>query len=210
MGRFVDLTGKKFGKLVVLWRVENSPAGRTRWLCQCECRTLTRVIGQALIVGEQGCGLGTVSCGCHGQNCDRFVTHGATRNGQSPTYSTWAAMHARCRRPKNKCYDSYGGRGIQICERWYRFENFLADMGEKPLGMSIDRKDSNGNYTPDNCRWATATEQSRNRSMCTITDDRIAEACGRIEHGESQKAVALRMGVRPHTISHWAKIGGVR
>lgn len=90
--------------------------------------------------------------------------HGFARRGEkTATYKTWEAMIRRCTMPSQQSYPLYGGRGISVCERWLKFENFLADMGEKPAGMSIDRKDSAGNYEPENCRWATQKEQQRNR-----------------------------------------------
>ena len=96
------------------------------------------------------------------------TTHGHSRKrGEdrtaSPTYYIWAAMVARCTNPKNKDWRLYGGRGITVCERWLIFRNFLDDMGEKPDGLSIDRINNDGNYEPDNCRWATAVEQANNK-----------------------------------------------
>lgn len=81
----------------------------------------------------------------------------------SPTYSSWRAMLARCRQPNNNRFQYYGARGIQVCERWLSFENFLEDMGERPAGLSIDRIDVDGNYEPGNCRWATPLEQRHGR-----------------------------------------------
>jgi hypothetical protein len=93
-------------------------------------------------------------------------THGHTRRLDKPstkTYECWRGMRERCLNPRSKNFPQYGGRGIRVCERWQDFENFLADMGEKPVGTSIDRVDMNGNYELSNCRWVTSKDQARNR-----------------------------------------------
>lgn len=113
-------------------------------------------------------------------------------------------MLVRCGDPSDKGYPDYGGRGITVCERWrgpHGFENFLADMGERPPGMSIDRIDVNGNYEPSNCRWATATEQNRNKRSSLLNADLVREIHGRVEHGEGLVSVAQRMGIKPATVS---------
>ena len=90
--------------------------------------------------------------------------------GASPTYATWLSMKSRCNRPESHNYHLYGARGISICERWSDFVFFLADMGERPEGKTLDRIDPNGNYEKENCRWATTTEQSRNKRDSIVTE----------------------------------------
>lgn len=88
--------------------------------------------------------------------------HNTSKDGQSPTYKAWHSMKQRCLNPSHSAFDHYGGRGITVCERWLEFNLFLRDMGERPVGMSIDRINPDGNYEPANCRWATAKEQCNN------------------------------------------------
>ncbi|MHB8815449.1 MAG: hypothetical protein ACYDAE_19565 [Steroidobacteraceae bacterium] len=92
--------------------------------------------------------------------------HGMSRGSKDatpPTYLSWQRMKSRCLNPNDKDYRHYGGRGIRVCERWLKFENFLADMGERPAGTQLDRRENNGHYEPGNCRWITKKQNSRNR-----------------------------------------------
>lgn len=170
MGVFQDLSGRQFGLWkVIARRAENGPRNETMWCCVCACGTTRAVRARALKTGQ------SASCGCTNAIGERARTHGHSAGAKiTPTYHTWAGMKARCSNPKNSHFSSYGGRGIVVCERWQKFENFLADMGEKPAGHSIDRTDPNGNYTPENCRWASTKTQASNK-----TNSRLFEAFGK-------------------------------
>lgn len=139
------------------------------------------------------------------------MKHGHTLKGKySPTYISWKAMRQRCRDPKYWQYSDYGARGIAVCERWRdSFANFLADMGERPAGRTLDRIDNSRGYEPENCRWATSEEQNQNkRAYQTHRVGRqlsavdVQEIHGRCEHGESQASVARRMGITRQAINN--------
>jgi hypothetical protein len=162
-----DLSGQRFGRLTAESRAENMGEGRSakaRWNCRCECGNVTVVFAHALKSGN------TTSCGCLKQ--ETCVTNGKLkrRHGmtKSRTWVSWDSMLQRCENRKHKSYKNYGGRGITICDRWHTFENFHADMGDAPEGLSIERNDVNGNYEPSNCRWATMLEQGANKRNNTL------------------------------------------
>jgi len=154
--RYFDLTGKRFGKLVVEHRLQETKNGAVVWSCICDCGNKSKVITTNLKNGT------TNSCGCIRKIKSSliFKTHGLTN---SKTYRVWSGMKTRCLNKKSTNYSSYGGRGITICERWNSFTNFLEDMGERPEGMTLDRIDVNGNYEPSNCRWASKEQQAQNK-----------------------------------------------
>ena len=153
-----SLIGKKFGRLEVVSQLDRDKHGHWHWLCRCECGVELTPSGQALKSGN------TKSCGCLNREAtgNRRRTHGQSKD---PTYRNWCAMKERCYSEPHKNYDLYGGRGIAVCGRWREsFEMFLADMGPRPFPRAtVERRDTNGNYEPDNCQWATQREQTRNK-----------------------------------------------
>ncbi len=159
MGRpVIDMRGRLYGDLFVVGRQGSSKgkSGAATWQCACLCCGEKRVVlGSNLSRGK--------ATGCDWKRREANVTHGHSRPRRTPTYGTWTAMRKRCMNPKDKYYADYGGRGITVCARWLSFENFLADMGERPAGRSIDRIDNARGYEPGNCRWATAREQRANQ-----------------------------------------------
>lgn len=166
LGNSQDLVGRNFGRLTVtthLGRVR-SKGGHSRhyWLSVCSCGGESVTDTNSLRHGR------VASCGClmretSRKTCQSRATHGHSVGRPTKTYHTWYAMVRRCR-PDAPYRANYYDRGIKVCRRWKKFENFLADMGEKPEGMQLDRRDNNKGYNKRNCRWTTCKENQRNRS----------------------------------------------
>ena len=156
--KLIEMTGKRFGRLVVVEQAGISLTKKALWLCRCECGEERIIAGYDLRAGN------CRSCGCLRRDMlvERNTTHGKT---YSKVYRSWAHVLDRCLNPNDGAFQNYGGRGITVCARWQSFENFLKDMGEPPAGagVSIERVENNGNYEPGNCCWATQKEQSRNK-----------------------------------------------
>lgn len=165
-----DLTGQTFGRLTVLGRGEHK--GRHRlWSCRCTCGAEKDVLGFNLKSGI------TTSCGCYRREVcaeratARMTKHGdAAGGGMTSEYRAWVDMRARCEKPQCRAFPYYGARGIKVCERWSNFATFLDDMGRRPSPRhSLDRIDNDGDYTPENCRWATRDVQSHNKRGASNT-----------------------------------------
>lgn len=182
MARLKDLTGMRFGRLVVLERAENIN-NKTMWLCQCDCGNKKTIEAHSLKIGE------TRSCGCLQREIQGNLArrHGMTSH---PLYKKYRRMVERCENPNCKSYKDYGGRGIKICPEWrndfMKFYHWAIQAGYDGT-KSIDRIDNDGDYSPENCRWATKLEQDNNRRTNRFLD----------YNGES------------HTMAEWGRITGI-
>jgi len=151
MPKFIDRTGQKFGRLLVLECAGRNNLKKVMWKCLCDCGGTTVVVAGSIVTGT------TVSCGCYLK--ERITKHGGWKKG---SYNTWRAMIRRCNVTTDKDYPRYGALDITVCPTWLDYLNFERDMGE-PVGTeTLDRIDPYGNYEPSNCRWASITVQNRN------------------------------------------------
>ena len=188
-----DMLHLRFGLLTVVCRSNNSKDGSAMWECVCDCGAKRVIAGTSLRAGRYQ------SCGCVSPRftSERLLTHGMS---STRTYRIWSGMRTRCGDGcAEKSRHKYVDKGVTVCDRWQVFENFLADMGEAPLGMSIDRIDSNGHYEPANCRWATAKQQANNMSV-----NHVVEFNGRA------LTVALwadELGIKPNTLLYRLRRG---
>lgn len=183
--------GDRFSRLVILRQSKRE--GEPRWICRCDCGDEKEILDRSLKNGH------TRSCGCiHRERAVR-LGQGKRTHGHSPKpngkqqltaeYQAWRSMRRRVLDPTSSSYKDYGGRGITICQRWLIFENFLADVGLKPdPSFTLERRDNNGPYSPENCYWASRTTQGRNkRNNVRVTIDGVTR-----------------------TISEWAEVSGIK
>lgn len=196
--------GEIFGRLTVIGDQTKDHLGLISHLCKCSC-------GQEILVAASRLRSGnTKSCGCLKR--DRLIKHGYSRKigSPEPTYRTWRAMLVRCRDKKSPYH---GKRGVTVCDRWHDFRNFLEDMGQRPSGHSLDRIDNNGNYCPENCRWATPETQIRNSRATKLNLVSVCIMRHLRRRGLSTRELAAAFGVSERTASsaisgkrHWKDI----
>lgn len=158
----INMIGERYGRLMVVAKAPSDRYWNAKWLCQCDCGNKKEVLRMNLVKGL------TQSCGCYHKEIMREEGKRSRRHGLalSKTYKTWIAMVRRCTKPTDQAWKHYGQMGITVCDRWiHSFENFYADMGDRPDKMTIDRINPFKGYSPDNCRWATALTQAQNTQL---------------------------------------------
>lgn len=189
----VDLTGHRFGQLTVT-EIAYKKARKYFWRCRCDCGNDHVVYGHLLRSGQ------TTRCRqCFAKSIgDRCRTHGETAKN-SKEYRSWRMMHNRCENRRARDHSRYGGRGIAVCDRWRKYENFLADMGRAPTPKhSLHRLHNSVGYAPGNCAWATDTIQANNRrSSRMITVDGITDTVAN---------TCRRLGINPQRIWQWKQL----
>jgi hypothetical protein len=192
----LKLAGQSFGAWTVISRASRPEGRRTQgtyWHAKCRCGAETVLQGARLTAGRSLRG------------CENCRSHGATRRGMTPEYQSWRGMRERCTNPNHGSWDRYGGRGIHVCDRWlHSFEAFLADMGRRPRGHTLDRIDNNGPYSPGNCRWADAKTQRENSTAQKLSDDQVVAIRRALSDGARQIDVAIIAGVERSHIANIA------
>lgn len=175
----LDLSGRRFGRLLVEGWSDRRNRFRPLWKCHCDCGSEFYTESSSLVSNR------VLSCGCLKREVNRQPkTHGQSR---TPLHAIWLSMKNRCGNPNDEAYANYGGRGITVCERWKLFENFMSDMGPRPEGMELDRRDNDLGYNPENCRWITKSGNLRN----------------------TRRNRLITYNDQTHCIAEWAEITGI-
>lgn len=205
MTRAVDMRGKTYAALTAVEKVGNSlKNGNALWRFLCSCGAACVLDGYSVRSGK------TISCQACAAERSRLasVKHGKTNTRE---FSTWTDIQTRCYNPNSTGYADYGGRGITVCDRWREsFANFLADMGERPEGMTIERENNDGPYSPDNCRWATRTEQARNkRNSVRVGGKSLAELAAVAGITPSGMWTRLKKGKTPNLLRPSKRAGRI-
>lgn len=197
-----NIAGMRFGRLVALSLTGEKRWGVYLWNCLCDC-------GKTHVAAVNSLRSGLVqSCGCLRSETarDKATTHG---HYGSATYKSWDAMIQRCKNPASTAYKLYGGAGVSVCAEWMEYSTFLADMGPRPKGKTLDRKDAAGNYEPGNCRWATNLEQARNKRKRVTTFEEAEKVRGLYAATRSPKAVSADLGISPGSVNGIVYLGNV-
>ena len=184
------LTGQQIGKWSVGDSFQHSVHHYRMYKCVCECGTEKDVKHDHLVNGK------TSSCGCS------VVKHGMTN---SKEYRVWDSMVRRCHSKSHHAFKDYGARGITVCDKWRKFEGFFEDMGYQPSELTIERINNDLGYSKENCKWATVTEQARNRRATKLDESKVVQIKILIENGVSQNAIANQFSVSRSNIGHIAQ-----
>ena len=166
----VDITGQTYGRLTAIGQTDKRDSvGSVVWMCECSCGAMHQASSRMLRSGQ------VRSCGCaHDEYCQSGAARRRHAKARTPIYAIWNSMKQRCLNPSSHAYADYGGRGIKVCDRWMTFDNFYADMGDRPGDLTLDRINNDGDYEPGNVRWATRSQQAFNRRPKAAYRSRLA------------------------------------